>query len=88
MAIRNLIHINHLEKLKKHLVENGWTLHEPKGDYEVLRATNKNRKYPLILYKKLEFKQHLTCLDRDFDELRKFIKTIKRQAINHESDGE
>lgn len=74
MATRALLHKNKLNTLKYWLVRNGWKVHEPKGEYEVLRATRKKRLHPLIVYDKLNSKEHLSVQDRDVAVIKQFIR--------------
>ena len=79
MANRNTLAVNQVEKFKEYLVAEGWQIHEPKGDYEVLRATKEGRKYPLIVYKRFDTNGgkelvHYTVLDRDMGAVRAFLK--------------
>lgn len=50
--MKNRITVKHgmLEDLKDYLVRSGWTLEEPKGKYEVLRARKKDYPRPLLIY--------------------------------------
>lgn len=50
--MKNRITVKHgmLEDLKEYLTRNGWTLEEPKGKYEVLRARKKDYPRPLLIY--------------------------------------
>lgn len=47
MKNRTTVKHGMLEDLKEYLVRSGWTLEEPKGEYEVLRARKKD--YPRLL---------------------------------------
>lgn len=79
MANRNTLSVNQVEKFKAYLVANGWQIQEPRGDYEVLRATNEGRKHTLIAYSRLATNggkqiQHLTLADRDMGVVRAFLR--------------
>lgn len=75
MANRNTLSVNQMEKFKAYLVADGWELQEPKGDYEVLRATKEGRKHPLIVYfRHSNSLVHYTVLDRDMPIVRAFLK--------------
>ena len=79
MANRNTLSANQVEKFKAYLVADGWKLQEPKGDYEVLRATKEGKRYPLIVYERLNTTAgkdivHYTLLDRDVGIVRAFLK--------------
>lgn len=79
MANRCVLHKKHLEPLKKYLNDNGWTIEPVKGEYEVLRARlnstgRSQRRTPLIIYSKLEAKEHYSVLDRDMCVIRDFLR--------------
>lgn len=79
MANRNTLSVKAIDNFKAWLVAYGWQIQEPKGDYEVLRATKEGRKYPLIVYSRLATNggkqiQHLTLADRDMPIVRAFLK--------------
>ena len=72
MANRSTLHISHLPKLKMWLIDQGWEI-QPLTDhgYEVLRA--KRDKRTLVIYKKLDAKEHLSYADRDHRLIRRFF---------------
>jgi hypothetical protein len=79
MANRNTLAVNQLEEFKAWLVKDGRKVQEPKGYYEVLRATKEGGKYPLIVYKRFDTNGvkelvHYTVLDRDMGVVRAFLK--------------
>ena len=79
MATRNLLHINDLEDFKKWLIQDGWQLLTTSNNfYEMLRATKPGKKYPLIVYTKLEAKEHLSVADRDVSVIYAFLKDKKK----------
>jgi hypothetical protein len=73
MANRNTLHSNKLDAFSKWLIKTGWTIEEPKGIWEVLRAKNAGRQNPLIVYQKMN-KEHLSVLDRDIDVIKRFLQ--------------
>ena len=73
MANRNRLHSNKLDAFRKWLIKTGWTIEEPKGIWEVLRAKKAGRKNPLIVYQKMN-KEHLSVLDRDIDVIKRFLQ--------------
>ena len=90
MANRNTLSVNQVEKFKEYLVVDGWELQEPKGDYEVLRATKEDRNHTLIAYSRLATNggkeiQHLTLADRDMGVVRAFLKNKSRRIGNERS---
>ena len=50
MKNRTTVKHGMLEDLKEYLVRSGWTLEEPKGEYEVLRARKKDYPRPLLIH--------------------------------------
>ena len=79
MANRNTLSVKAIDNFKKWLEEYGWQVQEPKGDYEVLRATKEGRKHPLIVYYRFDTNGgkelvHYTVLDRDMGAVRAFLK--------------
>ena len=87
MANRNTLSVNKVEKFKAYLVADGWQIQEPKGDYEVLRATKKSRKHPLIVYYRHDTSGgkelvHYTVLDRDEGVVRAFLKKTYTEGGN------
>lgn len=73
MANRCILHKTHLEDFKRWLIDNGWSLAETKGDYEVLRARKDGRQHPLIIFEKIDAKQHYSVMDRDVWVVKTFL---------------
>ena len=73
MANRHTLHSNKLYAFSKWLIKTGWTIEEPKGIWEVLRAKKAGRQNPLIVYQKIN-KEHLSVLDRDIDVIKRFLQ--------------
>lgn len=84
MAVRSMLHHSHIEPLKKWLINDGWTIQDTKGFYEVLRAT-KDGKRPLIVYTKLNAKEHYSIDERDMSVIRAFIRDFNKYK---EENGE
>jgi hypothetical protein len=80
MARRNLLHKTKLEEFKKFLILNGWEIQQVKGEWEILRAKNKNEKYPLIVYKRYDVKEHYTLMNRDIYLFYEFKKYERKQG--------
>lgn len=83
MANRHTLSVTKLEDFKAWLVSDGWYIQEPKGVYEVLRATKKSRKYPLIVYKRHDTKGgkelvHYTVADRDSGVVGAYIRDRRK----------
>lgn len=79
MANRNTLSVTKLDDFKAWLVKDGWQIQEPKGNYEVLRATKEGKKHPLIVYYRHDTNGgkdlvHYTLLDRDVSVVRAYLK--------------
>lgn len=81
MANRHTLHSNKLDALRTWLIKTGWTIEEPKGIWEVLRAKKAGRQNPLIVYQKTN-KEHLSVLDRDIDIIKDFLRDNKKKQTN------
>ena len=72
---RNLLHKSKLNVFADWLVENGYTVVEPKGAYEVLRAVKENA--PVIIYTRQNAKEHYTVQGKDYALVKQFIRESK-----------
>ncbi len=86
MANRNTLALKALTQFQAWLVDNGWEVQEPKGEWEVLRAVKQGRKNPLIVYKRLATNSgeqifHLSVLDRDMRVVRQFLDFKKENFM-------
>lgn len=91
MANRNTLSENHIEDFKVWLIADGYTLHEPKGFYEVIRATKPNRKYPFIAFRKIQagggdWNKHLSVADRDMGVVRAFLRDQRQQKHSQQQE--
>ena len=82
MANRHILSPTRLNEFKTYLISKGYSIEAPKGTYEVLRATKKSRKHPLIVYERISNVAgtqlvHLTVMDRDVTIVRNFINSKK-----------
>ncbi len=82
MADRSRLHINKLEDFKEWLIKDGWDIEEPKGTWEVLRARKSGRNNPLIVYTKMDAKEHLSVMDRDSGVIGAFLRDSKKPKTN------
>lgn len=82
MADRRRLHISKLENFKEWLVKDGWDIEDPKGIWEVLRARKSGRKNPLIVYTKMDAKEHLSVMDRDSGVIGAFLRDSKKPKTN------
>lgn len=74
MADRHRLHISKLDDFKEWLIKDGWDIEEPKGTWEVLRARKSGRNNPLIVYTKMDAKEHLSVMDRDSGVIGAFLR--------------
>ena len=82
MADRHRLHISKLDDFKEWLVKDGWDIEEPKGTWEVLRARKSGRKNPLIVYTKIDAKEHLSVMDRDSGVIGAFLRDSNKPKTN------
>lgn len=73
MAARNLLHKSKLEEFSSWLINKGWEIEKPRGDYEVLRAYHIQYRDPLIVYEKIEAKEHYTIQGRHINIVKKWL---------------
>lgn len=85
MAVRSMLHHSHIEPLKKWLINDGWIIQDIKGFYEVLRA-NKDGKRPLIVYTKLNAKEHYSIDERDMSIIRAFLRDFDKHKADKEPE--
>lgn len=79
MANRNTLSANHIDDFKAWLVADGFTLHDPTGFYEVIRATKPGRKHVFFVYRRSyleggKARDHFTVADRDMGVVRAFLR--------------
>lgn len=80
MANRALLHRSKIEDFKSWLQADGWQIEQPKGIYEVVRATKGTRK-PLIVYTRdNKGNEHITVQSRDEGVVRAYIRDRRRDA--------
>lgn len=83
MANRHALAVTKLDDFKAWLVSDGWQIQEPKGYYEVLRATKEGRKHPLIVYRRNDTNGgkelvHCTVADRDSGVVGAYIRDRRK----------
>lgn len=80
MATRSLLHIKHKDEFIEWLKKDGFTIEEPKGEYEVIRARKGKR--ILLVYERLEMKEHFTVRGCDMKIVGAFFKerNMRRKA--------
>lgn len=91
MANRHLLAHNDLPEFENWLKSKGWTILEPVGGYEALRASNKpgGFRYPLIVYYRTNGGNvHLSLLDRDEHIVAQFYKDKKSKKLEVEQLNE
>jgi len=73
---RCTLHKSKLNEFRDWLIQRGWKEAKPKGDYEVLRMRWK-REPPLLIYDRLESKEHYTTYDIGETLVRQWIRERK-----------
>lgn len=76
MANRHTLHKSRLHDFAKWLVSEGWEIKGAKGFYEVLRATKGKR--TIIVYERLDAKEHCSLADRDYPIVKRFLREWKK----------
>lgn len=79
MPNRHSLHKIHLEELKTWLLQDLWIIEPAKGEFEVLRARKSGGRRMIILYDRLESKEHYTIRDKDWPVIAAFLRDRKRQ---------
>ena len=79
MANRHSICPQNIDQFKEYLISKGYVIHEPKGYYEILRATHEKRRHPIIVYRRQNSNVggdlvHYSVLDRDMPVVKSFFK--------------
>lgn len=77
MANRYTLHVSHLPELREWLQAKGYKLLPLSNNpYEVLRARKSKR--TVVVYKKLNAKEHLSIMDRDVPLIRIFLDEVRK----------
>ena len=77
MANRCLLSMNRVYDFRKWLEKNGYEIVETKGIFEILRAVKGNEK--VIIYKRLNSKEHCTVPDANVRIVKKFINETREE---------
>lgn len=76
MAVRALLHKNHLNDLKIWLETQGYMILDANENAcEVLRA--KKGRDTIIIYCRLSAKEHLSVMDKDYMLIRRFVRQLR-----------
>ena len=78
MANRHILHKSKLTAFRDWLISDGWEIQDTKGFYEVLRA--KKGKRVLIVYERLDMKEHYSLADRDCPIVRQFLNKERKRG--------
>lgn len=79
MANRHTLAVTKLDDFKAWLISDGWQIQEPKGYYEILRATKEGRKHPLLVYfRHSNNLVHYTVADRDCGVVGAYIRDKRK----------
>ena len=76
MANRHTLHKSKLTAFSDWLISDGWKIEDTKGFYEVLRA--KKGKRVLIVYERLDMKEHYSLSDHDNCIVRRFLRERRK----------
>ena len=79
MANRHILAITKLDDFRDWLIADGWEIQDTKGYYEVLRARKQGRRNPLIVYKRLDAKEHLSVSDNDISIVRAYMADTRQK---------
>lgn len=75
----NLLHQSSLKEFKQFMVSRGWIEEDVKGQYEVVRFRHKNYKEPVMVFFRLDEKEHFTVFGIGVKMVRAFINHRNRQ---------
>lgn len=79
MATRNILHISKLQEFEYFLKTKGYMIiATSKNPYEVMRARKDGD--TVIVYQKKDAKEHLSTMDKDYNLVREFIKSQRKQS--------
>lgn len=78
MANRHTLHKSKLTAFGDWLISDGWKIEDTNGFYEVLRA--KKGKRVLIVYERIDMKEHYSLADRDCPIVRKFLNRERNRG--------
>lgn len=83
MADRSTLHISKLDEFREWLIQDGWQMLPLSNNiYELLRAKKQGKRFPLIVYKKDNAKEHLSLADRDMPIVEAFLRDSKKKRTN------
>lgn len=72
MANRNILHKSKLDDFRTWLINDEWSINQPKGEYEVLRAVKNNK--TIIIYTKLNVQEHYTVPENSYPIVKTYLK--------------
>lgn len=79
MASRDMLHLKRVPEFGAWLEAQGYVLSQPKQcACEVLRAKKPGR--TIIVYKRIDAKEHASVMDRDYGLVRRFIRDAKESG--------
>lgn len=87
MAARNILHISQLEAFTAYLLEKGYR-HQPpsRNEYEILRM--KKGRHVVVLFKRLNSKEHLSVMDKDLWLVFNFFGERRKQNAERRDQQE
>ena len=80
MRSRCLLHKNKLEDFEKWLAAHGWVLEPAVGEWEILRARKPGKNGVLLVYDRLNVKEHYTVFGESMEAVHRFIHESKKVA--------
>lgn len=81
MKNRTTVKHGMLEDLKEYLIQSGWTLEEPKGEYEVLRARKNGYPRPLLIHNRSTGGCGYSIDERDMKIYKGWQKNRRRRGL-------
>lgn len=82
MKNRTAVHHGLLTDLASYLKRSGWTLEEPKGEYEVLRARKNGYPRPLLIHDRTSGGCGYSIDERDMKVYRKWHQDRRKRGLD------
>ncbi len=82
--MKNRVTVRHgmLSDLKTYLVQSGWKLEDPVGEYEVLRARNPNYQRPLLVHNRSERGIGYSIDERDMKIYSGWMRNRRKRGLS------
>lgn len=82
MKNRTTVRHGNLEDLAQYLVQSGWRLEEPVGEYEVLRARRKGYPRPLLVHNRTSGGCGYSVDERDMKVYKGWKRSRRRRGLD------